>query len=98
MAEEQPQHGLNRLFDDAIIPSDIQIAEDDHVILTAHTPPYQIDMARCPVILGLANFICEALGFDVFIDIYNQLGKDTKAAAIKTISNDLSKAALSVSW
>ena len=81
---------VNRLFDDANIPSDIQIAER-YVILAAHTPPYQVDMARCPVILGLANFICEALGFDVFIDIYNQLGKDTKPATIKTISNDLSK-------
>ena len=40
---------------------------------------------------GAFNFLCEALGFDVFIDIYNQLGKDTKAATIKTISNDLSK-------
>ena len=81
---------VNQLFDNAIIPDSIHIA-DRYIMLTTHTPAYQIDMARCPVILGLANFICEALGFDVFINIYDQLGKDTKPTAIKTISNDLSK-------
>ncbi|MDG2465702.1 MAG: hypothetical protein P8N97_00625 [Alphaproteobacteria bacterium] len=81
---------VNRLFDDASIPDTVHIV-DRYIMLTAHTPAYQIDMARCPVILGLANFICEALGFDIFINIYDQLGQDTKPTAIKTISNDLSK-------
>jgi hypothetical protein len=69
---------VNQLFDHAIIPDNIHIA-DRYIMLTAHTPAYQIDMARCPVILGLANFICEALGFDVFINIYDQAGHGHKA-------------------
>lgn len=81
---------VNKLFDDAVIPDDIHMA-DRHIVLASHNPPYQIDMARIPVILGLATFICDALGFDIFINLYERLGKDRKMPSVRAISNDLSK-------
>lgn len=81
---------VNQLFNQARIADDIKLS-DRHIILTSHSPTYQIDMARSPVIIGLADFICEALGIDIFIKIYERLGQDTSSNAIKTTSNDLSK-------
>ena len=81
---------VNKMFDQAQIADDINIS-DRNIILTSHSPSYQIDKARSPVIIGLANFICDALGFDILVKIYERLGKDTSSDAIKTTSNDLSK-------
>lgn len=81
---------IRAMFSDSDRHDALEI-KDDQLVFANHQPIWRQAFSRTPLSLALASFLAEALGFDVFLDVYDKLGKDLGASAIKAISNDLSK-------